>query len=161
MYILLLLYKLLRKKNVVTLKPRLCRQSKGTARKLVDIIPTIISLINILITQSYYKWKCFLITVTLTLAQWPWPDQPQMQSKARSSWQLSIDKVSSRLVEIHWSYWAETFFSFFSNSDIDLDPTNLKCDPKLGLHNSCLYTKFHQDWLKFTQVIERKHFFNF
>ena len=103
-YILLLLYKLLRKSNGVTFKPRVCRHRKGTTRKLVDIIPTIISLINILITQSYYKWKCFslyLITVILTLAQWPWPDQPQMQSKARSSWQLSIDKVSSILVEIH------------------------------------------------------------
>jgi len=50
-YVLLFLYKLLRKRNVVTLKPCVCRHSKGTARKLVDIIPTIISLINILITQ--------------------------------------------------------------------------------------------------------------
>jgi len=65
-YILLLLYKVLKKRNVVTLKPRVCRHSKGTARKLVDIIPTIISLINILITQTYYKWKCFsLFSITV------------------------------------------------------------------------------------------------
>jgi len=67
-YILLLLYKLLRKRNVVTLISHVCRHSKGTTRKLVDIIPTIISLINILITLSYYKWKCFsLFSITVTL----------------------------------------------------------------------------------------------
>jgi len=54
-YILLLLYKLLRKRNVVTLKPRVCHHNKGTARKLVDY------------TYHFFpnkhlhntKWKCF------------------------------------------------------------------------------------------------------
>jgi len=67
-YILFLLYKLLRKRNEVTLQPRVCQHSKGTARQLVDIIPTIIFLINILITQIIiYIWKYFpLFSLTVT-----------------------------------------------------------------------------------------------
>ena len=47
-------------------------------------------------------------------------------------------------------------FSIFSNSDLDLDPSDPKNNPNLPFLIRFLYTKFHVDISFLTKVIVRK-----